>query len=162
MPPKATSPRAKLPKRALSTGQAAAYCFVTPDTIGNWIKSGHLPAQRTVGGQYRILVEDLRDFMSARGMCTGRLDEEQGTRLPCWEWKGECPVAGASGTSCEDCIVRFLGALHCFKLMAMRPEAERTGCTDCTYYQRWGETPTDLRWTVQSVTGARHRYTGSP
>lgn len=140
---KDSSQRARQPKRALSTGQAAEYCFVTPDTIGNWIKSGHLAAQRTVGGQYRILVEDLRSFMLARGMCTGRLDSEQDTRLPCWEFKGECPVAGASGTSCEDCIVRFLGALHCFKLMAMRPDADQGGCAQCTYYQRWGEAPTD-------------------
>lgn len=138
----------KQARRALTTGQAAEYCFVTPDTIGNWIKSGHLPAQRTVGGQYRILVEDLRGLMASRDMCTDRLDAEQQLRLPCWESQATCQVADASGTACQDCIVRFLGALHCFKLMAMRPESERRDCSDCPYYQRWGESPRDSRSTV--------------
>ena len=64
----------KQQKLAVSTGQAARYCFVTSDTIVNWIKAGHLAAQRTAGGQYRILIADLRSFMQSRGMSNRLMD----------------------------------------------------------------------------------------
>ena len=66
-------------KRALavSTGEAARYCFVTSDTIVNWIKAGLIRAQRTAGGQYRILLRDLRDFMEERGMNTSLLPQSE-------------------------------------------------------------------------------------
>ena len=70
---------------AVTSGQAARYCFVTSDTILNWIKANCLPAQRTMGGQYRILVEDLRHFMSRHGMSAELLDSEMETRSYCWE-----------------------------------------------------------------------------
>jgi excisionase family DNA binding protein len=50
----------------LTTGQAARYCLVSPDTIVKWIKAENLPAQRTIGGQFRIFVNDLRQFMAQR------------------------------------------------------------------------------------------------
>ena len=74
---------------AYSTGQAARYCFVTSDTILNWIHKGSLQAQRTAGGQYRIRREDLLRFMRVHGMSTELLEREQmglesprGTREP--------------------------------------------------------------------------------
>src|SRR3990172_4938117 len=73
-----SNPRRESPRVALTTGEAARHCLVTPDTIANWIASGHLPAQRTRGGQYRIRVEDLRAFMAAHGMRTDLLDEDLG------------------------------------------------------------------------------------
>jgi excisionase family DNA binding protein len=127
--------------RALSTGQAAEYCFVTADTIANWIRAGHLPAQRTAGGQYRILTRDLRTFMIGKGMSTAALEGDSDDRVPCWEFR-----AGESenGSKCEECIVRHLKALDCFKLMGMRssggwPERD---CADCPYFQRYG-TPSE-------------------
>ncbi len=128
---------------ALSTGQAARFCFVTPDTIVNWIKSGLLPAQRTAGGQYRILVADLRAFMVARDMSTAFLDEEQGVRTLCWQYRAEQRGRSSADSPCRDCIVRFLGVLDCFKLMGMRPGAgrPRRDCADCEYYRRWGVPP---------------------
>jgi len=124
-------------RRALTTGQAARHCFVTADTIANWIRSGLLPAQRTAGGQFRILAEDLRSFMTAKGMSTAGLEEETGARVPCWEFRGgESP--GRRG--CEECVVRHLKVLDCFKLMGMRssgtwPERD---CADCGYFRRYG------------------------
>ena len=71
---------------AFSTGQAARYCFVTADTILNWINSGSLTAQRTVGGQYRIRSQDLLAFMRDHGMSTELLESEMGIRPHCWEF----------------------------------------------------------------------------
>ena len=66
------------PKLAVSSGQAARYCLVSPDTIVNWIAGGKIPAQRTVGGQFRIRLKDLRVFMLAHGMRTDQLDSDMG------------------------------------------------------------------------------------
>ena len=125
---------------AMTTGQAARYCFVTPGTMVNWIKAGLLPAQRTGGGQYRILLRDLRIFMHSRGMSTELLDAEPEDRPMCWQF-----FAGdaSRGEACEGCLVRFLGVLNCFRLMGMSPEAggRLEGCESCDYYQRWSNEP---------------------
>jgi len=125
---------------ALSTGQAARYCFVTPGTMVNWIKAELLPAQRTGGGQYRILLQDLRTFMHSRGMSTERLDAAPEDRPMCWQF-----FTGDAGpkAACDGCLVKFLGVLNCFRLMGMNPEEEGRpeGCEDCEYYQRWSNEP---------------------
>ena len=129
---------------ALTTGQAARYCFVTPGTMVNWIKADLLPAQRTGGGQYRILLRDLRVFMDSRGMSTELLDAEPECRPMCWQFFG-----GDTGrhAACDGCLVKFLGVLNCFRLMGMNPDEKRRmeGCEDCEYYHRWsGEPDWDL------------------
>jgi excisionase family DNA binding protein len=127
-------------RQALTTGQAAKHCFVTADTIANWIRSGLLQAQRTAGGQYRIRIEDLRAFMASRGMSTTTLDGEVENRVPCWEFRSCSPPAGVS---CNDCIVRYLKVLDCFKLMGMQSEGDRPvrDCTECEYFRRYGRPP---------------------
>jgi excisionase family DNA binding protein len=128
-------------RRALTTGRAAEYCFVTADTIANWIRSGLLPAQRTAGGQYRILAGDLHAFMTARGMSTAALEEEEEIeRVPCWEFRRGASFAGAG---CDDCVVRHLKVLDCFKLMAMRSAGgwPVRDCADCPYFLRYGTPP---------------------
>ena len=130
----------KPPRRALTTGQAAKVCFVTADTIANWIRSGLLHAQRTAGGQYRILAGDLRDFMVARGMSTDALEPETEARPQCWTFWAAEGTAPALCTTCDECIVRYLKVLDCFKLMAMRPPEDRPvrDCVQCKYFQRYG------------------------
>ena len=49
--------------RYLSTGQAAARCSVSPDTVLKWIRSGLLPSRRTVGGHNRIAETDLEKLL---------------------------------------------------------------------------------------------------
>ena len=128
------------PSLALTTGQAARYCFVTPGTMVNWIKADLLPAQRTGGGQYRILLRDLRSFMYSRGMSTELLDAEPEDRPMCWQFFG----GDVRRTrSCDGCLVKFLGVLNCFRLMGMSPEEEQRleGCEACEYYRRWSNEP---------------------
>lgn len=48
--------------------EVANICGVVNQTAINWIKSGHLKAFSTPGGQYRIYRDDLILFMEKRGM----------------------------------------------------------------------------------------------
>ena len=130
--------------QALTTGQAAEYCFVTAETIANWIRSGLLRAQRTAGGQYRIRTKDLRAFMAAKGMSTAALDGDAADRVPCWNF----PFANRGpGVRCDECIVRYLKVLDCFKLMGMKSEGNwpARDCTECEYFRRYGERPESER-----------------
>lgn len=125
-------------RKALSTGQAARLCFVTPESILNWIRTKRLRAQRTAGGQYRIPVGDLRAFMLENGMDTGVLERETGERLTCWEFHGrEAARFGlVSQEVCERCLVRRAAALHCWELHGLLPLTRRRfgACEDCAYY----------------------------
>jgi excisionase family DNA binding protein len=118
---------------ALTTGQAARYCLVTADTILLWIKKEQLPAQRTLGGQYRIFVHDLRHLMLDHGMSTAALDAEFDLPVHCWEY---CP-SGQSGdeSACEACPVHQAKALHCFAARPQRDQGPRRHpqCEQCEY-----------------------------
>ena len=59
--------------RIFSALEVANICGVVNQTAINWIKSGHLKAFTTPGGQYRIYADDLHDFLSSRKM---RIPEE--------------------------------------------------------------------------------------
>jgi len=59
--------------RIFSALEVANICGVVNQTAINWIKNGHLKAFTTPGGQYRIYAEELRKFLSSRGM---RIPEE--------------------------------------------------------------------------------------
>lgn len=48
--------------------EVARLCGVVNQTAINWIKSGHLKAFKTPGGQYRVYPEDLALFMASRRM----------------------------------------------------------------------------------------------
>lgn len=123
--------------RALSTGQAARYCYVTSYTIVNWIHSGKLNAQRTAGGQYRIRLGELREFMRETEMPTDLLDEEANVRPYCWEF--HCQL-GEQLSVCDDCLVHRSGAEHCYELRGEVSLAKCLihDCTNCEYYQTWG------------------------
>jgi len=126
---------------ALSTGQAARFCYVTSETILNWIRSNELKAQRTAGGQYRIRVADLRQFMTENGMNTCLLEEENDIRPYCWEFHCEIcsPAASAAPRICEDCLVHRSGTLNCWELHPLLPLTARRvqHCRDCEYYKRF-------------------------
>ncbi len=127
--------------QALSTGQAARFCYVTSETILNWIRSSRLKAQRTAGGQHRILLEDLRDFMHESGMSTALLDTEKGIRPYCWEF--HCRVTARdsrpSREVCELCLVNRSGTLNCWELHGLLPVTRRRfdRCLDCEYCRSW-------------------------
>jgi len=124
----------------LTTSQAARYCLVSPDTIVKWIKEKNLPAQRTIGGQFRIFVDDLRQFMVRNEMSTELLDAEVDFRPYCWEHhRGSHSKASTSGAPCSECLVYRTKALNCFELRATNVDRDwaHRNCKDCGYFRRW-------------------------
>ncbi|MCI4398477.1 MAG: excisionase family DNA-binding protein [Acidobacteria bacterium] len=128
--------------QALSTGQAARFCYVTAETILNWIHAGSLSAQRTAGGQFRILLGDLRRFMTEKGMDTRLLEAEKDIRPYCWEF--HCQVSDRYGSPslevCEECLVHRSGTLNCWQLHGLLPITKRRfdSCEQCDYFIRYG------------------------
>ena len=55
-------------RKYLATSDVARICQVTAVTVGNWIRSGKLPASRVPGGNYRIGPESLVDFLKQAGI----------------------------------------------------------------------------------------------
>lgn len=148
--------------KALSTGQAARYCYVTSYTIANWIKSGRLKAQKTMGGQYRILVGDLRQFMIANNMRTDLLDEEHQTRPYCWEFhcNRDDRAKGDAPPRCAQCIVKLSGALNCYALkqvMAKDDPSNIPNCLNCEYYKAWGLAEKEEPETEDTATDSLNR-----
>jgi excisionase family DNA binding protein len=121
--------------RLLSTGRAARLLSVTPDTVLKWIKSGRLPALRTVGGHYRVDPDDLdRLVESSPG---ARSDASNGF-FYCWEYYAH---DGVTGDDCLDCLVYRAKARRCYEMSDLPPEAGFSGthcttsCECCAYYQ---------------------------
>src|SRR5215510_7260636 len=54
--------------RIFSALEVANICGVVNQTAINWIRSGHIKAFTTPGGQYRIYAKDLAAFLDKRGM----------------------------------------------------------------------------------------------
>jgi excisionase family DNA binding protein len=54
--------------RIFSALEVANICGVVNQTAINWIKSGHLKAFTTPGGQYRVYAKDLAAFLGKRGL----------------------------------------------------------------------------------------------
>jgi len=52
----------------LTTGEVAAHCQVSTETVANWIKSGKLNAFSTPGRHRRILVDDFKAFLQTHNM----------------------------------------------------------------------------------------------
>lgn len=135
-PPKPT----KVPIAAVSTGTAARYCLVSPQTIQNWIQSRGLPAQRTGGGQYRIRVEELRTFMIQHGMSVAELDRDLygSQQLHCWEFFAATPAHSAHADQCQACVVYRCQALRCHELRQHVDHQKihcAKACGECEYYQ---------------------------
>lgn len=60
--------RPSLARSALTTGDVAAHCQVSAETVANWIRRGVLSAYRTPGRHRRIRVDELQRFLVAHGM----------------------------------------------------------------------------------------------
>lgn len=140
-------------KQAVSSGQAARYCLVSPDTIVNWIASGKIPAQRTVGGQFRIRLNDLRSFMVDHGMRTDQLDDETNYQPVCWEFWGprsERNGETSQGLSCRLCPVYRSEATVCWKIRPLLPggTVRATTCSNCLFFSSFKESDDDARSTT--------------
>jgi len=59
-------------ERPLTTGEVAARCHVSKESVVKWIKEGKLRAYRTPGGHYRVLKTALKEFLKTYGMPVDR------------------------------------------------------------------------------------------
>ncbi len=55
-------------EKHLTTGMVASICHVTVNGVKKWIRKGRLKAYKTPGGHYRILKEDLEEFLKDYGI----------------------------------------------------------------------------------------------
>jgi excisionase family DNA binding protein len=127
----------------MTTGQAAALCSVTPDTILKWIKKGRLHGTRTAGGHYRIDSRALERFIGGLGdddpgqMAT-ELRGRAGGKLRCWEYLSD---RGEVRDECRECVVYRVRADRCFLMADLDHDVGhvrqfcQTSCEDCAYYR---------------------------
>ncbi len=122
---------------SLSTGEVATLCSVTPDTVLKWIKAGKIPANRTAGGHHRIPRTALRALLDDHKPAP-RLARNGGEELQyCWEFNS---IAGRIPDGCKECIVYRSGALRCYEMSRLAPEAGHVGlfcdesCDECEYF----------------------------
>ncbi len=124
-------------KEHLSTGEAAALCSVTPDTVLKWIRAGKIPAHRTPGGHHRIprsaLLRQLQDgdtHFTGAGI--------KSSYQYCWEYYSD---SGVTPDGCMDCIVFRSKSRRCYEMIGLPAQAGHVGqfckgaCEDCDYFK---------------------------
>ncbi|MBP7652741.1 response regulator [Candidatus Dependentiae bacterium] len=67
----------------ISSQAAAKKCFVSARTIRNWIQQHELKAFQTVGGQYKIRLVDLEEFVRKNNMLMKNMGEDIKKRILC-------------------------------------------------------------------------------
>lgn len=71
--------------RIFSALEVADICGVVNQTAINWIRNGFLKAFTTPGGQYRVYLDDLLEFLSSRGMRIPPELADKGDEGPLWQ-----------------------------------------------------------------------------
>ncbi|MCP4711643.1 MAG: excisionase family DNA-binding protein, partial [Planctomycetes bacterium] len=134
---------AKMPRADyLTTGEAAELCSVTPDTVLKWIKSGHIPANRTPGGHHRIPHSALIPIINARPPKQQASSDLEPFQY-CWEFNAD---EGATTAGCRKCIVFRSRSRRCYQMRNPPVEAGHSRiycdgpCEECEYYLTIGET----------------------
>jgi excisionase family DNA binding protein len=122
-------------KEHLSTGEAAALCAVTPDTVLKWIQAGKITAHRTPGGHHRIPRSVLLPLIEQHEPAGKSTDG--GEFQYCWEFNS---VSGKIPDGCRNCIVYRSGTKRCYEMTTLPSQAGYVGlfcggsCEDCDYY----------------------------
>jgi excisionase family DNA binding protein len=125
-----------IPKETLSVAQTAALCGVGRSTVGYWIRSTRLRANRT-GKNYSIPREELLFFLKStgrnipddlaggdfRGPCFRAIQN-------CWDyWKDS-----HHGLNCKDCTVFANKVEVCFTAKEISSSNCPGSCHECRYY----------------------------
>jgi excisionase family DNA binding protein len=124
----------------VTTFQAAKVLGVSPDTILRWIKSGKIPARRTLGGHYRIekrIVDGLLEETEPPESVAAATPSNKAIPY-CWEFHSK---HGRSVDVCQDCLVFRTRAKCCYEMNPVPKEFGylkmfcETECEDCDYYK---------------------------
>ena len=128
----------------LTTGQAARYCSVKPDTVLKWIKKGRIQARRTAGGHYRIARRNLEPLVTHVSPVAETPGAELalpagGPPMRCWEFLSP---NGEPTSNCKQCVVYRVRASWCFQMANMGQEVGHArqfchnSCQECAYYRQ--------------------------
>ncbi|UCG05264.1 MAG: helix-turn-helix domain-containing protein [Desulfobacterales bacterium] len=123
-------------QKTLSVSQAAALCGVGRTTVGYWIRSNKLRANR-IGRNYSIPVQDLLYFLKSTGQKIPPILHDENLKGPifksfqhCWEyWQGR-----DSFRNCEQCIAFQKQLEVCFTAKNSRSSRCSIDCDICQYY----------------------------
>jgi excisionase family DNA binding protein len=124
-------------KEHLTTGEAAALCSVTPDTVLKWIRAGKIPAYRTAGGHHRIPRSALLNLLDG-DLATPQVNYGVGSFQYCWEFNSE---TGQLPDGCEECIVYRTKTHRCYEVANLPSSAGYSGvyckstCDECEYFE---------------------------
>lgn len=55
-------------KVSVTVGSIAGYCMVSPATVRRWIHGGELSATELPSGQFRVSLDDFREFLQRNNM----------------------------------------------------------------------------------------------
>ena len=123
-------------QKSLSVAQAAALCGVGRTTVGYWIRSKKLRANR-VGRNYSIPVPDLLYFLKSSGQKIPPDLQAENLRGPifksfqhCWEyWQGRDSLR-----NCEACVAFKRRVEVCFTAKNIKDSKCSKECHLCQYY----------------------------
>jgi excisionase family DNA binding protein len=123
-------------QKSLSVAQAALLCGVGRTTVGYWIRSKKLRANR-VGRNYSIPVQDLLYFLKSSGQEIPSELQGENLRGPifksfqhCWEyWQGREPAR-----NCEACLAFKRRVEVCFTAKNIKESKCSKECDLCQYY----------------------------
>ncbi|UCD18268.1 MAG: helix-turn-helix domain-containing protein, partial [Candidatus Zixiibacteriota bacterium] len=123
-------------KKLLTTGEAAALCSVTPDTVYKWIRAGKIPAHRTPGGHHRIERSALSLYTEESALIPDSVDPGSAFQY-CWEFNSK---SGVLSEGCRECIVYRSRTRRCYEISKMPEGFGYTGrfckssCEECEYF----------------------------
>jgi excisionase family DNA binding protein len=123
-------------QKSLSVAQAAALCGVGRTTVGYWIRSKKLRANR-VGRNYSIPVQDLLYLLKSTGQKIPPELQAENLKGPifksfqhCWQyWQGRDPAR-----NCETCVAFKRRVGVCFTAKNFRDSKCTKECDLCQYY----------------------------
>ena len=123
-------------QNSLSVAQAAALCGVGRTTVGYWIRSKKLRANR-VGRNYSIPVQDLLYFLKSTGQKIPAGLQAENLKGPifksfqhCWEyWQGRDPLR-----DCKACVAFMRRVDVCFTAKNIKDSKCSKECDLCHYY----------------------------
>ncbi|MFH1438560.1 MAG: helix-turn-helix domain-containing protein [Pseudomonadota bacterium] len=127
-------------KRFLTTSQAARLLSVSPDTVLKWVKAGKLKSHRTLGGHFRIHIDELENLSSLDISEPGVSDRVFGHSAYqyCWEFQR---AGGELKPECEACIAYRSRARRCYELRQLQEDSGCRGlfceasCERCDFFR---------------------------
>ena len=130
-------------RRYLTTTQTAKLLSVSPDTVLKWVRAGKIKSHRTLGGHFRICIDDLN--LQGAAAETGRGGRKSASAPSfqfCWEY---FPSSGSTRAECKECIAFRSRARRCYELRDL-PEGIgclglscTTSCEQCDYFKMVSE-----------------------